>query len=171
MKKIIIDSPKYGQHEVLVDDEDFDDIQQYHWCIVKMPKTFYAVRYTCTKGKEKNVYIHRHILGLTDPRVVADHEDHNGLNNQKNNIRKCDHVQNKHNRRGFGKSKYLGVCFVDRVYTRKSGVRHYQCYQAAIAVDGRQIHLGSFASEEEAARARDKAARKYHGEFANLNFK
>ena len=44
-------------------------------------------------------------------------------------------------------------------------------WTAQIKVDGKHIHLGYFQSEKEAAKAYDKAALKYFGEFANPNFK
>lgn len=176
MKTIIINSPKYGIKDVLVDDEDYDDLVKHHWCVRKMPKTFYAVRFTCTNGKEGSVYMHRHILGLTNRRDWCDHGDHNGLNNQRRNIRKSTIAQNKQNKTGHGSSKYLGVCYVNTTRIRKNKTKEdviftEQYYKAAITINGKQIHLGNFKNEIEAAKARDIAAKKYHGEFANLNFK
>lgn len=37
-------------------------------------------------------------------------------------------------------------------------------------MNGKQTYLGSFFTEEEAARKYDEFARIHHGEFANLNF-
>jgi hypothetical protein len=37
-------------------------------------------------------------------------------------------------------------------------------------VDGKRIHLGHFTCLIKAVKAYDKAAPKYHGEFARLNF-
>ena len=43
--------------------------------------------------------------------------------------------------------------------------------RAHIRVNNKLINMGSFKSEEDAARAYDAMAIKYHGEFANPNFK
>lgn len=163
MKVIEINSPKYGKKEVMVDDVDYEDLSKYHWCIVKMPKTFYAVRYTCTNGKEKNVYMHRHIMREENKKLPIDHLDHNGINNQRSNLRRPINGQNQKNRQGqLGRSsKYVGVCW------HKKDKK----WQAAIAVNGKQTHLGQFDDEIEAATARDNAAKIHYGEYAHLNFK
>ncbi len=43
-------------------------------------------------------------------------------------------------------------------------------WQARITVNGKPIRLGLHLTAEEAARARDAASLRYHGEFAVLNF-
>jgi len=43
-------------------------------------------------------------------------------------------------------------------------------WRVRIKVDGKQKHIGYFKDETQAAKAYDKAAKKYHGKFASLNF-
>jgi len=42
-------------------------------------------------------------------------------------------------------------------------------YRAAICCNGKEIRLGCFVTEIEAAKAYNEAALKYHGEYAKLN--
>lgn len=162
----------------LVDDDDFDYLNQWKWFALKGRHTYYAARTTRVKNgntlKGVIIYMHREVVRAS--RLMVDHRDGNGLNNQKTNLRYCTQRQNSQNRRSAGKSKYLGVmCIkVRTAYVKKDGVesRHeYDRITAIIKTNGKQKRLGYYKSEEEAARAYDEAARKYHGEFANLNFK
>ena len=50
----------------MVDDEDFERINQHKWHLLKSPYTFYAVRTTPRKEGRKMIYMHREILGLID---------------------------------------------------------------------------------------------------------
>lgn len=163
MKKILVNSRKHGIKEVLVDDEDFEYLNQFKWNVVKKNNTFYATRKLTRTKNSKNVQMHRVILEVTNPKILVDHQDHNGLNNQRNNIRQCDAVENSRNRRSRKNktSKYLGV------YKRKRLNR----WIAQIETIDKKIEIGRFDTEEEAARAYDKKASELFGEFANLNFK
>jgi AP2 domain len=89
-----------------------------------------------------------------------DHIDGNGLNNQRSNLRPATASQNCINRRTWGRSAYRGV----------SWFKLYSKWNAAISYQRKSRNLGYFASEEDAARAYDAAARELHGAFARLNF-
>lgn len=155
MKKIPLTQGKFA----LVDDEDFEWLNQWKWKAQKTKSgNWYANRVQYTPEK-KIILMHRIILGLTEKDQWGDHQDHNGLNNQKTNIRKCNRSQNQANRRPLKNrtSKFLGVC------------RYKNKWRAGLKYKGRQYHLGDFYIEADAALAYNKAALKFHGEFANLN--
>jgi hypothetical protein len=169
MKVIEITSPKFGVHKVLVDDEDYPKLSKYNWHLDVTPYTVYAIRTVYLDGKKKAIKMHRDILNVTDPKVHVDHKDRDGLNNMKINIRKSTHGENSKNRRSAANStsKYLGVN--KHTYIRRGKV--YVYWDASLSSDGKVRLNKGFKSEIEAAKAYDEAAKKYHGEFANLNFK
>jgi hypothetical protein len=106
--------------------------------------------------------MHRLIIKAPDG-LVVDHINYNGLDNRKANLRLATLKQNsRHVIRTMnpGSSKYKGVSW----YTRD------KVWAVKIMVDGKTIRIGYFRNEIEAAKAYDKAAKKYHGEFAALNF-
>jgi len=95
--------------------------------------------------------------------VKVDHEDHNGLNCQRYNLRVATNAQNNMNqkKRSDGlSSKFKGVCWHKR----------YVKFQADIRLNGKSKFLGMFVSELDAALAYDAAAREHFGEFALCNF-
>lgn len=157
-----------GKHVALVDDDIFDYINQWRWYVCK-PKTsrcFYAVRLDYTNNR-KQTWMHRVILN-TPANMIVDHIDHNGLNNQRNNIRNCTRTQNNRNCLHTGKNKYMGI-FHEKI-TRPSG-KKYEYIIAHISINGITKRIGVFPTEEKAALAYDNKAKELFGEFANLNFK
>lgn len=153
----------------LVDDADYEWLNQWKWWAHKDYNTFYARRSYLLNGKTVGVKMHRLILNLTDPKIIGDHKDGNGLNNQRYNLRICTTSDNGRNRKtANGSSKFVGV---SRVITKAQSGKDYQYWRGNIKPDkhSKIINLGHFKTEAEAAKAYNEAALKYFGEFASLN--
>lgn len=161
MKHIDISTPKHPNTFALVDDEDFDKLNQYKWSAYRVGKSVYAVRNDYLHGKRALVLLHRSITNVIQGKEV-DHINHNGLDNQKLNLRVCTRAENSRNQqiKDVNSSGFKGVCW-DKQNTK---------WVAKIQIDGKVINIGRFFCLVKAARAYDEAARKYHGDFACLNF-
>jgi hypothetical protein len=139
------------------DIEDYELVVGHHWY------------YGGPKGREhihsnKAGVLARVVLGYTGD-LLVDHADNNPLNNHKNNLRLATRSQNSWNQKKTSHirtSKYKGVLFSA---TRDKPSR----WCARICKDKVSRHLGYFMTEQEAARAYNKAAQELFGEFALLN--
>lgn len=147
----------------IVDDEDYDWLSQWKWSAIWNGRNWYAFRQPWEKSNRKNVYMHRVILGAPDGTDVDHIDTGETLNNRRENLRLCTVSQNGMNR-PFPKNNASGY---KGVYWNKKDRK----WQADICVNQARHHLGQFVDIEDAARAYDEAARKYHGEFAWTNFK
>lgn len=102
-------------------------------------------------------FIWLHYYGEWPPQDQwVDHKDGIKSNNRIDNLRLATPTQNQQNKAGYG-SYAKGVTWRNR---------KEKPFQAKIRVNGDRIHLGSFATEEEAAEAYRQAAKEHHGEFA-----
>lgn len=138
----------------IIDKEDLNLVSSKTW----HSSHGYAVA-SCDKTR-----MHRLIMGLTDTNLCVDHINHNKLDNRKSNLRVCTNAENVRYQRIWTKkksSRYKGVTF------DKFGNR----WLASIGYEGVIYNLGSFKNEVDAAKAYDEAAKKYHKEFAYLNFR
>jgi hypothetical protein len=144
-------------HTILIDDEDWNLVRGYTWCVVVLNTNQYARTSCRINGKVKHTYMHRLIMGNKQGMII-DHVDRNGLNNTKGNLRFCTNSQNLCNaisRKGI--SMYKGVCKRNNQWVARCN-------------KNRNSHfLGYFSTELEAAIAYNKAAIELHGEFARLN--
>ena len=153
MKLIDISTPKHPNTFAKVDDFDFNILDEHKW--------FLQNGYACTKIHGRNAYMHR--LIMTHPKGwEVDHKSRDKLNNCRDNLRICSRGENsrntdKYKSKGISKSK--GVWWSD----------NKKRFRARIQNNGAVIFLGWFRSESEAAEAYNRAAEKYHLEFAKLN--
>lgn len=158
MKEIKLNSKKYDL-SAMVDDEDFEYLNQWKWHPSKRGNIFYAYA-VISKVPRKVMEMHRLLMNNPVGHVV-DHKDGSGLNNQKYNLRTCSKGKNNLNRivSSNNKTGFKGVHF------QKDAGK----YRAKIEIDKKIISLGYFDDARIAALAYNNAAIKYHGEFAKLN--
>lgn len=159
MKKIKLTQGKVA----LVDDADYDWLSQWKWCVTKQYSGYYAVRNSpLINGKRPMISMHRQILGLErGDKRQGDHQNHNTLDNCRDNLRICTNQQNSFNQKVLlnASSPFKGICW------HKMAKK----WMAQIMINRKFKYLGIYKSEKDAARAYNQAAKKYHGEFACLN--
>jgi HNH endonuclease len=147
----------------LVDDEDHERFKVFRWFYrpERRGAQGYAVRNSTTDGRRRQEYLHRAIM-RPEPGYEVIFLDGNRLNCQRSNLRvgTGTDARRHHRRRRDCSAPYKGVSWCAEVSRWKAGIR----------VDGKLIHLGLHETAEGAARAYDRAAKHFHGEFAVLNF-
>jgi hypothetical protein len=147
----------------IVDGEDYERINQWKWCAWRhtLDGHFYAVRNSIdTDGKKIRIWMHREIM-RTPTGLHVDHINGDGLDNRSANLRNCKSSENMRNQNKHknNTSGFKGV----------SWRRASKKWVAYIRVDGELKHLGYYHTTQNAARAYNEAAIKYHGSFARLN--
>ena len=158
-------SEEYGigyieQNELfLFDKDDYDLIKKYYWSYDRR-----GYLKSCTNTDNKEIFLHRLVMGVNDSNIIIDHIVHpNGnehkLDNRKKNLRIADCTINNINK--------------DLQKNNKSGVRgvywdkHIQRWRAIIAINNKRINLGCFKKDEfeKAVQVRKEAEEKYFGEY------
>ncbi len=158
MKTVSLHGAKAAGRVALVDDEDYGLVMQYRWRVWEFPERNqgpYAQAVVGTGRGAPNAYMHKLITGWP----MTDHEDHDGLNNQRCNLRPATHGQNRANQLPIRR----------RISEFKGVTPRYGRWAAQLG-NGRHVSLGVYDTEIAAALAYDAGARHYFGEFACLNF-
>lgn len=139
--------------DILVDDEDYEKVKDRVWS--HAGNNLYSKRFT------PNLPITVFTFAAPPEGYVVDHIDRDPHNNQRYNLRFATRSQNAMNQgiRSTNTSGYKGVRF--HRTTKK--------WRASIMVNYKAISLGLYHTPEEAALVWNKAALKYHGDFAFQN--
>jgi hypothetical protein len=128
----------------LVDDEDFEYLNQFKWYAGEARGLIYARRQLRPKDCNSKIWMHTDIM-KTPKGMVVDHKDGDGLNNWRSNLRLVTHRQNLQNISLSKKSsQYPGV---SRCPLGKNGKR----WQVSINYNGKVRHITRCISEEDAA--------------------
>lgn len=146
--------PVTGNAVAWIDEIDVPSVMAYQWRLIEpSPGCRYAVCDMRRSGFHTLFGMHTLITGWD----LVDHRDRNGLNNRRSNLRSANKSLNAANsrKRSGSRNTYRGAIW-------RPGSR----WEARI--QGR--YLGTFKTEEAAARAYDAEAGKAFGEFARLNF-
>jgi len=146
----------------IVDYESYEYLNQWKWfChVTKWGK--YAYR-NIKEGNSRRLQIMHRLITDAGKGEYVDHRNGDGLDNRLANLRICTNAENARNSRkrnvNSATSKYKGV-----TWSKAHGK-----WIAQIKIDYKNIYLGIFQSERDAALAYNKAAEKSFGEFANIN--
>jgi AP2 domain len=141
---------------IIVDDEDYDRLKQFKWYdngnVIHRYEYYYPNKKRYISLAEE--VMRRHF-------VKFDHIDRNRCNNQKSNLREATFTQNACNKakQEGGTSKYKGVSW-------ETKSKKWFC---KIQFQRKQIYIGRFNTQEEAALAYNEKAKEIHKEFAVLN--
>ena len=141
----------------LVDDEDFERVNEHKWYAQKGKNTWYAYR----RSPRMSAKMHRFIMN-TPKELLVDHIDSNGLDNRRCNLRECSAQQNCMNTRISKRntSGFKGVCWHKRDKN----------WYARIGFNKKKVFLGCYSLAVDAAKAYDAKAAELFGSFAKLNF-
>jgi len=152
-----------SQGKIALVDDEYEWLKEIRW----HPVNGYAVHTFRDHDKMIAIQMHRVILadmlGHELRRFeLCDHINNIRFDNRSCNLRLATPTDNMRNRvkLSITSGRYKGVSW-DKTYSK---------WQGRIYVNHKSVFLGYFLKEVDAALAYDRAAVKYFGEFAHLNF-
>lgn len=138
-----------AKHGYALVDKEFAHLADSKWT--------YSLRNAVVRDRGEK--LHHVILGKPEKGMVVDHINRNPKDNRKSNLRFVTLAKNAQN--------------ISPQKNNTSGYRGVWCehgkWKAAIKVNYKKISLGTYADIKEAARAYNRAAEQYFGEYAVLN--
>ena len=165
--EFIIESPKHGEHKVLVDAEDWPIVRKYRWHVLKQDPELWYVANSVPKsdlpeGVRRRLQLLHSLINKTPKGMQTDHTSGDTLDNRKCNLRSVTSGENQMNRgkyyidgrfKSHLRSKYTGVYSQPRSQTNP-----WQAQRISVVVkdNGLKRYIGSFPTQETAAEARDR---------------
>lgn len=141
---------------------DADDYEKFGSMKLTIRLGWSKIPYVTVRINKKIISLHRIIINAPDGMLV-DHANRNSLDNRKCNLRLATRSQNMGNRISrIGASKYKGVHW-------RPSMSKWRAQITAGAKGDKQLKLGNFDTEDEAALAYNAAALEKWGEYAFLN--
>lgn len=149
--------PLYSGEFALIDHDDAEVVLRHNW---HRNRRGYAATILRSESGKKPCKMHIMIMGYPpSPDLTVDHANRDVLDNRRSNLRWATATEQLANTKRLGTaSGYKGV------------LRHHFKWRAVINVNKKRLHLGLFATPEDAARAYDAAAIEAWGDFAHTNF-
>lgn len=81
----------------LIDLEDLEKCKEYKWHIRREPRTNYVIAHS-KENPNKGVHLHKYVMDYNG-NLEIDHENGDGLDNRKKNLKVCTHSENMRNQR------------------------------------------------------------------------
>lgn len=155
----------------IVDNEDYQHLIKWKWQFRRTPNSHngYADRHEYigkidNKYQTYRVHMHRELIEVPS-NMFVDHINRDSLDNRKENLRVCTIGENARNARprSDNTSGYKGVSWHKRDKKWTANISYKENNNII------RVSLGYHNTKDEAAIAYNKAAQKYHGEFAYIN--
>ena len=161
-KEILIRLPSGDITKISPEDEEL--LSKFPWWRISSKHVRVAAP-VYNNGKRLDVWLHKAIMDTPDG-MDTDHINGDPLDNRRENLRVCTHAQNvtnKAKKKNAHLSDYKGVVY------RPDRNKTYPWF-AYVSKHRKQISVGYFSTERDAAMASDAVARVVHGHYAWLNF-
>lgn len=136
---IFVESPKYGNHEILIDTDELDKFKQFNsWCVhyEASSNNYYARTNQYHQGSRKTLRMHR-LLFNDCQGMDIDHINHNTLDNRKCNLRCVTRSENMQNLPKTIKSNSSGIRGV-------SWHKQSKKWQVRVILNNKVNYLGKF---------------------------
>ena len=146
-----------SRREAIINIGDLERAREIHytWNAIwnKDTESYYVVTDMKKNGKWTTERLHRWLMTPL-PDQDVDHQDHDTLNNTRSNMKNVSRSENAQNRKGPNKGNASG-------YRGVSWNKCNRAWRARLMVNGRPVHLGCYATAEEANFATIAGREKY----------